>query len=236
MHNAGAESDPMPAPGLYVVATPIGHLGDISARALSILRDAHAILAEDTRHTRKLLTRYDLHTPLISCHKFNEAQRTESVLQRLAEGQVLALVSDAGTPGISDPGTRVVAACRAAGYPVYAVPGPSALTAAVSLCGFAGDGFVFAGFLPVKSAARRRKLSEWLAYPLPVVLYESPYRAMKLLDELIELAPERTIFVGRELTKHYEQSLVGTATQIRAHFEGRSTKGEWVIVIADEQD
>ncbi len=221
--------------GLYVVGTPIGNLSDISARALDTLRQVEVILAEDTRHTRKLLTRYAIATPMMSCHKFNEAQRSQQIVQRISNGAALALVSDAGMPGVSDPGARVVAACRAAGAPIYAVPGPSAITTAISLCGFAEGGFVFLGFLPNKSAARRRILAEWLPQELPIAVYESPYRAIKLITELAELAPERQVFVGRELTKHFEQSLVGTPADILAAFEQRSTKGEWVIVIGPER-
>lgn len=217
--------------GLYVVGTPIGHLGDISRRAVDTLRDVEGILAEDTRHTRKLMSRYDLHTPLVSCHKFNEASRSDAVLQRIRDGAALALVSDAGMPGISDPGARVVAACRAAALPVYVVPGPSAVTSAISLSGFGGEGFVFVGFLPHKSGARRKRLAALLENDLPVVLYESPYRALKLLTELDDLAPDRQVFVGRELTKRHEQSLTGTPQEILAAFEGRSTKGEWVLVV-----
>ncbi len=221
--------------GLYVVGTPIGNLSDISIRALDTLRQVDAILAEDTRHTRKLLTRYEIATPMISCHKFNEAQRSQQIVHRIMSGAALALVSDAGMPGVSDPGARVVDACRAAGAPIYAVPGPSAITTAISLCGFAEGGFIFLGFLPNKSAARRRILAQWLPQELPIAVYESPYRAIKLITELAELAPNRQVFVGRELTKHYEQSLVGTPAEILAVFEQRSTKGEWVIVIGPER-
>ena len=223
-----------PAPGLYVVGTPIGNLDDISPRALDTLRDADAILAEDTRHTRKLLSRYDIHTPLISCHSFNEARRSDDILRRLDAGAVLALVSDSGMPGISDPGSRVVAACRAAGHPVYVVPGPTAVTAAVSLSGFGGAGFMFDGFLPHKSGARRRRLAELLDYDVPVVLYESPHRALKLLGELQDLAPDRRLFIGRELTNRFEESLVGTPAEVASAFEGRAPKGEWVVVIAPD--
>jgi 16S rRNA (cytidine1402-2'-O)-methyltransferase len=219
------------AAGLYVVGTPIGNLDDVSPRALRILGAVDGVLAEDTRHTRKLFARFDLHTPLISCHRFNEAQREEQVLRRIEAGAALALVSDAGMPGVSDPGARVVAACRAAGLPVVVVPGPSAVTAAIALSGFGGAGFLFEGFLPHKSGARRKRLAALLGGDQPVVLFESPFRAMKLLDELAELAPDRPVFAGRELTKKFEQSLTGLPREIRAAFEGRSTKGEWVFVI-----
>ncbi len=217
--------------GLYIVGTPIGNLGDISPRALETLRDVAAILAEDTRHTRKLLTRFDLHTPLISCHGFNEARRIEPVLDRIRGGEAMALVTDSGMPGVSDPGSRVVSACREAGLPVYVVPGPSAVTSAIALCGFGGSGFVFEGFLPHKSGARVRRLGELLAVDMPVVLYESPHRFMKLLGELSELAPDREMFVGRELTKQFEESRWGIPAQVREAYEGRTVKGELVVVI-----
>ncbi len=220
------------APGLYVVGTPIGNLGDISPRALDTLRGVSAILAEDTRHTRKLLTRYDIHTPLVSCHRFNESSRSDPVLERIRAGEALALVSDSGMPGVSDPGARMVAACHRANLPVRIVPGPSAVTSAIALCGFGGAGFVFDGFLPHKSGARRRRLTELLTYDMPVVLYESPYRAMKLLTALTELAPNRNVFVGRELTKRFEETITGLPGEIMAMFEGRAIKGEWVVVIA----
>lgn len=226
-----SESLPRLAPGLYVVGTPIGNLGDITLRALDTLRAADAILAEDTRHTIKLLNHYDIHTPLISCHKFNEAKRSQGIVERLQNGAVLALVSDAGMPGVSDPGGRVVAACRAAGCDVFVVPGASAVTAAIAVSGFGGAQFHFEGFLSSKSAARVKRLEALLAMECPVILYESPYRAAKLLDELVALAPERTVYVGRELTKKFEQSVLGTATEVRDAFMDRTTKGEWVVII-----
>lgn len=230
-HEEGITEDAL-APGLYVVGTPIGNLSDISARALDTLRSVAAILAEDTRHTRKLLSRYDIHTPLISCHRFNEASRSDAVLDRIRHGAALALVSDSGMPGVSDPGAHVVSACRRADLPVYVVPGPSAVTSAIALSGYGGKGFVFDGFLPHKSGARRRRLGELLSGEWPVVLYESPYRAMKLMTELNDLAPDRELYVGRELTKRFEESTFGLPGDILAAYEGRAIKGEWVVVIA----
>lgn len=217
--------------GLYMVGTPIGHLGDMTLRAIDTLKQVDAIFAEDTRHTIKLLSHYNIHTPLVSCHKFNEAKRSESIVGRIQAGAALALVSDAGMPGVSDPGGRVVAACRAAQCDVFVVPGASAVTAAVSLSGIGGDRFHFEGFLSPKSATRRRRLAELLQYDLPVILYESPHRAMKLLDELADLAPDRRVFIGRELTKKFEQSLVMPASELRDYFATRTIKGEWVVVI-----
>ncbi len=232
--NAPDPNPPPLAPGLYVVGTPIGNLGDITLRALDTLRTASAIFAEDTRQTRKLLTRYDIHTPLVSCHQFNEAQRREKVLDHLDRHEAVALVTDAGMPGVSDPGGRVVAACHEAGHPVFAVPGPTAVTTGLALSGLGAGGFIFAGFLPPKSAARRRRLSAWLelAGELPVVIYESTHRIRKLLADLSELAPDHTVYAGRELTKRFEESVVGTPGKLVAHFEQRSIKGEWVLVIS----
>lgn len=221
-------------PGLYLVGTPIGHLGDITLRALETLKQVDAILAEDTRHTIKLLSHYEIHTPLISCHKFNEAKRSHGIIERIQAGAALALVSDAGMPGVSDPGGRVVAACREAGCDVFVVPGASAVTSAIALSGIGGDRFHFEGFLSPKSTARRRRLGELLTLDYPVVIYESTHRAMKLLDELAELAPDRRIFVGRELTKKFEQSRVSTAVEMRDFFSTRTIKGEWVIVIGPD--
>lgn len=217
--------------GLYIVGTPIGNLGDISERALETLRGVEAILAEDTRHTQKLLSRFEIHTRLISCHGFNEARRIEPALDRIRAGAAIALVTDSGMPGISDPGSRVTSACREAGLPLFVVPGPTAVASAVSLSGFGGAGFVFDGFLPHKSGARRRRLAELLAMGPPVVLYESPYRLMKLLDELVDLAPDCEVFVGREMTKLYEQSIWGTPEECRTAYTGRTVKGELALVI-----
>ncbi len=218
-------------PGLYLVGTPIGHLQDITLRALETLRGVSLILAEDTRETRKLLERHGLHTPLLSYHKFNEAARVEEVLDRLRGGAALALVTDAGMPGVSDPGARVVAACRAAGMKVWVVPGPSAVTSAVALAGFASGGFVFGGFLPNKSGQRRRRLAELAQGRLPLVLFESPYRLLKLVDDVEAVLGPRRMVVARELTKHFEEVVEGIPADIRSSFAKRTVKGEIVVVI-----
>jgi len=218
--------------GLYIVGTPIGNLGDLSFRALETLRQADVIVAEDTRHTRRLTGRYEVATPMLSCHKFNEVQRAGQIIARIRDGQAVAMVSDSGMPGISDPGSRVVALCREAGLPVTAVPGPAAVTTAVALSGLGGQGFVFAGFLPRKSGGRRRELERWKTAGLPVVLYESPYRLVRLMDEIeAALGADRLVFVGRELTKKFEETATGTPAEIRAHFAGRTVKGECVAII-----
>ncbi|MEI6563166.1 MAG: 16S rRNA (cytidine(1402)-2'-O)-methyltransferase [bacterium] len=218
--------------GLYVVGTPIGNLDDLSPRAIETLKQVNAILAEDTRRTHILLDRFGITTPAISCHKFNEAARVDGILARLRAGESMALVSDAGMPGISDPGSRMVAACRKAGIPVTCIPGPSSVTMAVSLCGFPGAGFVFAGFTPRKSGALRKFLQEFSSCPVPVALFESPFRLLKVLDEIEATLGERELFVGRELTKKFEETVWGTALEIKRIFQGRTIKGEIVLIIA----
>ena len=218
-------------PGLYIVGTPIGNLQDITLRALDTLRGASLILAEDTRQSRKLLERHGLNTPMLSYHKFNEAERVQEVVDRVRGGAAIALVTDAGMPGVSDPGARVVTACRAAGLKVFVVPGPSAVTSAVALAGFASGGFVFGGFLPNKSGARRRRLAELGQGSLPVVLFESPYRLLKLADDVEAVLGARRMVVARELTKHFEEVIEGVPADIRAAFAKRTVKGELVVVI-----
>lgn len=222
--------------GLYIVGTPIGHLGDISFRAIETLQSADVIMAEDTRHTRRLTERYGITTRLISCHKFNEVQRAEQIIGRIRSGEAVAMVTDSGMPGISDPGARVVALCREAGVAVTAVPGPAAVTTAVALSGLGESGFIFAGFLPHKSGGRRRDLQKWADADLPVVLYESPYRLIRLLEEIeAVLGAGRRIFVARELTKKFEELRHGTPAEVRAAYEGRTVKGECAVVIAPAQ-
>lgn len=217
--------------GLYIVGTPIGNLGDISQRALDTLRGANAILAEDTRMTKRLLDRFEISTPMISCHRFNEQSRAESVIQRIREGQAVALVTDSGMPGVSDPGDRVAAACREAGLTLVVIPGPSAITSAIALCGFGGVGFYFSGFLPRKSGARARELERMLAMDVPSAFYESPYRVVRILEEIHALAPDRRVFIGRELTKHFEETLVAPAAVLLERFRTRPPKGEFVFVL-----
>ena len=219
-------------PGLYVVGTPIGNLEDLSARAINTLRDASLILSEDTRHTRILAGRHGIRTRLSSCHKFNEASIVEDVVARIRAGEAVALVSDSGMPAISDPGARIVAACRDAGAPVTVVPGPSAVTAAVAASGFHASGFLFAGFAPRKAGALRQLLARVADCPVPVVLFESPYRLLKLLEAIESDLGDRRLFLGRELTKKFEEGLRGTAADLRAAFSARSVKGEIVLVIA----
>lgn len=223
-------------PGLYLVGTPIGNLADLSLRALETLKSVAVILAEDTRHTRHLLERYEIRTPVQSCHRFNEAARLDFVLGRIRAGEAVALVTDAGMPAVSDPGARVVAGCRRAGARVTVVPGPSAVTAAVALSGMWQTRFAFEGFLPHKPGARRRRLAELAGMTCPVVIFESPFRLVRLLGEIQDVLGTRAVFVGRELTKHFEECLTGTPAEVLAVLAGRTVKGECVVVVAPAQD
>ena len=218
--------------GLYIVATPIGNLGDITIRALDTLREVDIIIAEDTRHSRKLLNHYEINTPMMSCHKFNEAYRCEQILDRLAQGQAIAMISDAGMPCISDPGSRVVHACRDAGFFVTVLPGACAAVSAFALSGFASPRFYFEGFLPHKSGKRARRLTELSALDCPFILYESPYRLLKVLGELQQhVSPDCLVSVNRELTKKFEEVQNGTPEEIIAGFGTRTIKGELVVIV-----
>ena len=217
---------------LYLVATPIGNLEDITLRALRTLKECDVIAAEDTRHTGQLLRHFEISKPLISYFKFNESRRSEEILDRLGRGEKVALVTDAGTPGISDPGQRVVKAAIGAGFRVEAVPGACAAVVALAASGLPTDEFHFAGFLPHKSGQRRKKLERLAALPGTIVLYESPYRIEKLVAELAEVVPQREIAVGRELTKKFEEFWRGTASGVAATISNRTLKGEFVVLIA----
>jgi 16S rRNA (cytidine1402-2'-O)-methyltransferase len=216
---------------LYLVATPIGNLEDITHRALRVLRECDVVAAEDTRHSGQLLHHFGISRPMLSYFQFNEAKRSEEILGRLGRGEKVALVTDAGTPGISDPGERVVKAAIAAGYRVEPVPGPCALVAGLTASGLPTEEFYFAGFLPHKSGQRRRKLESLRALACTLVLYESPYRVEKLLEELREVFPDRQVVLARELTKKFEEFLRGTPEQLKTKLQGRSIKGEFVVLI-----
>src|SRR5687767_2620707 len=217
---------------LYLVATPIGNLDDITLRALRTLKECDVIAAEDTRHTGQLVRHFGISKPLISYFKFNESRRSEEILERLGRGEKVALVTDAGTPGISDPGQRVVRAAIEAGFRVEAVPGACAAVVALAASGLPTDEFHFAGFLPHKSGQRQRELRRLAGVPGTIVIYESPYRIEKLLAELAAVAPERQVAVGRELTKRFEEFWRGTAAEIAATVSKRTLKGEFVVLIA----
>jgi 16S rRNA (cytidine1402-2'-O)-methyltransferase len=218
---------------LYVVATPIGNLEDITYRAVRLLGEVDLIAAEDTRHTRKLLSHLGLSKPLVSYYKDREASRSEKIMDTLRAGRDVALVSDAGTPAISDPGAVVVALCHEHGIPVVPVPGPSAVTVAVSASGFAHAAFTFAGFLPAKKTQRLKTLAAHAQDATLFVFYEAPRRVCQTLAECRDVMGEREIFVGRELTKMHEELLRGPISHVLQRLQGREQiKGEFVVVIA----
>ena|SRR5207248_5866867 len=220
------------SPGtLYLVATPIGNLEDITLRAIRTLRECDVVAAEDTRHSGQLLKQLGISKPLLSYFQFNEARRSEEILERLRRREKVALVTDAGTPGISDPGERVVKAALAAGFRVESVPGPCALVAALTASGFATEEFHFIGFLPHKPGQRRKQLERLRAIPGTLLLYESPYRILKLLRELQEIFPEREIVLARELTKKFEEFIRGRPAELSPLLEKRAIKGEFVVLI-----
>jgi 16S rRNA (cytidine1402-2'-O)-methyltransferase len=216
---------------LYVVATPIGNLGDITIRALEILKDVDFVAAEDTRHSGILLKRYQIDKPLISYHEHNEAMRTAQFVERLAAGEKIALITDAGMPGISDPGARLVRECIKRGLNFTIIPGPSSILTALVGSGFPADKFFFGGFLPVKSGRRERELRAAVARDETSIYFESPYRLTKTLKAAIDLLPDRQLCVARELTKKFEEFRRGTAAELLAHYEAHPPKGEIVLII-----
>ncbi len=221
---------------LYLVATPIGNLEDITFRALRTLRECDLVAAEDTRRTGLLLHHFGISKPLVSCHHFNEARRSEQIIERLQGGAKVALVTDAGSPGISDPGERVVRAALAAGLRVEPVPGACALVAALSASGLPTDEFHFVGFLPHKSGQRRHRLEAVKPLPGTLIFYESPYRIEKLLVELSEVLPDRQVVLARELTKKFEEFLRGKAADLPALAKGWKLKGEFVVLVSGAVD
>jgi 16S rRNA (cytidine1402-2'-O)-methyltransferase len=224
------------APGLYLVATPIGNLEDITLRALRVLRSADRIACEDTRQTRKLLDRYSIATPTISSHEHNEAERSRQLIGELKNGARIAVVSDAGTPGISDPGMVLATAAIAAGIPVYPIPGASAVLAALIASGLSTEQFSFVGFLPPKAGARRTALEDLaagLSLPTTVVFYEAPHRVADTLTDIEKVwGPDCRLVVARELTKIHEEFLRGTVHDVRNQLASReSVRGEMVLLI-----
>ena len=220
-------------PVLYVVSTPIGNLEDITLRALRILQEAGLIAAEDTRVTRRLLEGHGISTPVTSYNEHNKRTKTARLVEELAEKDI-ALVSDAGTPGVNDPGADLVSAASEAGFSVVPVPGPSSITAAVSVSGIAGDGFVHMGFLPRRRGERKRALGGVMDSKSPIVLLEAPHRLLSSLEDLLEVLGDRNVVVCRELTKLYEEIFRGSVSAAQEHF--REPRGEFCIVVEGAGD
>jgi 16S rRNA (cytidine1402-2'-O)-methyltransferase len=216
---------------LFVVGTPIGNLEDLTFRALRILKEVHVVAAEDTRRTSRLLAHYRIRKPLVSVREHNEARETARIIQRLGRGESVALATDAGTPGIADPGSRVVNAVRAAGFPVVPIPGASAVSTAISVSGMPTDEFVFMGFPPRAPAARERWMSRLAADPRVIVIFESPHRTARTLDDLTSLLVNRQIIVFRELTKINEMSVIWENNSQLSHIPH---VGEFTIVVGPD--
>ena len=217
---------------LFVVATPIGNLEDISARALRILREVDLIAAEDTRHTGMLLSRFEIKKPLVSYHQFSEARRTAEFLDHFAQGKSMALVSDAGLPGVSDPGERLIRAALNNEVGVEIIPGPSAPLLALAGSGFSMVPFYFGGFLPVKSGQRRRELIAAAARSHTSIYFESPHRVVRMLEDAVAEIPQARLCLARELTKKFEEFLRGSPQQLLEHFQAHAPRGEFCLVIA----
>lgn len=216
---------------LYLVATPIGNLSDITFRAIEILKKVDYILCEDTRHSLVLLNHYEISKRLKSYHKFNENQEAQEILANLQEGQEIALISDAGTPGISDPGSHLVKLCIENNIPVTSIPGPCAAIQALSCSGFSTDRFQFRGFLPKKSKELKECLSELISYEGTTICYESPHRLLQTVQLICELDPQHELVIARELTKKFEESLRGTAKDLLIILTEKKVKGEIVLLL-----
>jgi 16S rRNA (cytidine1402-2'-O)-methyltransferase len=217
---------------LIIVSTPIGNLEDITLRALRILRECDLIAAEDTRHTRKLLSHYDIHTPLTSFYQQKQVRRAPSIIKKILEGKRVALVSDAGTPGISDPGWYLVRMAIDNAVEVTTAPGPAAAVALLSLSGLPTDRFAFEGFLPIKAGRKKRRLQEAAGDTRTLVFYESPHRLEKTLAALLEVLGDRQAAVGRELTKIFEEVRRGSLSTLLESFRGKKVRGEITIAVA----
>ncbi len=217
---------------LFIVSTPIGNLEDISLRAIRILKEADLIACEDTRKSRILLGRYDIHTPLTSFHEYNKVSKSGSLIKLLKGNKQIALISEAGTPGISDPGFYLIRLAVKDNITVVPIPGPSALLAALVVSGLPTDSFIFYGFLPRKGSKRKKWFAKLGQEEKTVVFYESPYRLLAALEELMPVTETRMIAVGRELTKKYEEVRRGTAEELKEYFTLHSPRGEFVLVVA----
>ena len=220
---------------LYLVATPIGNLEDITLRALRVLRESSLIACEDTRHTRLLLNHFGIATPTISYHEHNERTRADELVERLRAGATVAIVSDAGTPGISDPAYRLVQSALAADVRVIPIPGPTAFVAALVAGGLPTDSFLFVGFLPPRKMARRARLEELREMRPTLVLYEAPHRIRETLDDALEILGDRPAVLARELTKLHEQFRRGTLAELRHRHDAEPPRGEMVLLIAGHQ-
>ena len=217
---------------LYVIGTPIGNLEDITLRALQALKSADVVAAEDTRHSGNLLRHFEIRKPLVSYHEHNEAMRTAELSERLAAGETIALITDAGMPGVSDPGARLIRACIERGLPYTIIPGVSAVLTALVGSGFSLERFAYCGFLPVKSGGRERELRAAAEREETTVFFESPYRINKTLAACGEIMPDRMLCVARELTKKFEEFRRGTAAELLAHYEAHAAKGEITFLVA----
>ena len=217
---------------LFIVATPIGNLKDMTLRAIETLKSVDLIAAEDTRHTGRLLKHYGIATPQTSYFEHNKLKKADDLIEQLKAGQDIALVSDAGTPGISDPGYRLISLARRHEVPVAVVPGACAAVAALSVSGFPTDRFCFEGFLPVKSVARRKKLESFKGEERTMIFYESPHRLLKVLKDIAEVLGDPEIAAARELTKKFEEVKRGRAGEVLAYFSGRPVKGEFVLLVS----
>jgi 16S rRNA (cytidine1402-2'-O)-methyltransferase len=216
---------------LYLVPTPIGNLSDITLRALEVLKSVDVIACEDTRHSGHLLRHFEIHKPLVSYHEHNEARRTAELIEELAGGKSIAVITDAGMPGVSDPGHRLLAACRERGLPCTVLPGPSAVLTALIGSGFSAESFYFGGFLPPKSGGRERDLRAAAARSETSIFFESPHRLVKTLAVCAEHLPTRQLCVARELTKTFEEYRRGTGAELLAHYTAHPPKGEIVLLI-----
>lgn len=216
---------------LYIVGTPIGNLEDISARALRVLREVSVIAAEDTRQTRKLLSHFEIHTPMVSYHEHNQKTAGPEIIDRLLAGPDIALVTDAGMPAISDPGADLVRLAIAGGIPVVAIPGPTAFTTGLVISGLPTDRFVFEGFLPARKKDRRNALERLRREERTTILYEAPHRLLDTLEELGDVLGNRPVAVARELTKLFEEVVRGSTAQVLEHFKQKAPRGEFVLVI-----
>jgi 16S rRNA (cytidine1402-2'-O)-methyltransferase len=217
---------------LYVVATPIGNLSDITLRALEVFKQADLIAAEDTRHSGLLLKHFGIKKPFVSYHEHNEAARTAELGERLARGENIALITDAGTPGVSDPGLRLIRECIKRELPFTIIPGPSAILTALLGSGFSTERFSFRGFVPVKSGRRERELRAVAECQETAILFESPYRLLKTLEACANIMPDRQLCVARELTKTFEEFRRGTGAELLVHYQAHPPKGEIVLLIS----